>query len=45
MLWNFDMKLTADTDSAWDDQLAFISWEKKPLIVELKAKERTSMKS
>lgn len=45
MIWNFEIKLSANTDSAWDDQLVFLSWQKKPLIVELKAKERASMKS
>lgn len=45
MVWNFDMKLSAETDSAWDDQLVFLSFQKKPLIVELRAKERSSTKS
>ena len=44
LIWNFDMKLSPDTDPAWDDQLAFIAFQKKPLIVELRARERSSVK-
>ncbi|KAF6217455.1 hypothetical protein HO133_006793 [Letharia lupina] len=45
MIWSFDMKLSADTDPASDDQTGFIPYQKKPLIVELRVKERSSIKS
>lgn len=44
MIWNFEIKVSAETDPAWDDQLVFLSWQKKPLIVELKAKDRSAIR-
>ena len=35
MLWTFDMELSEETDEEWAKQKAWMSWEKKPLIVKL----------
>lgn len=35
MLWTFDMELAEETDEEWPKQKAWLTWEKKPLIVRL----------
>ncbi|PYH96489.1 cytochrome P450 CYP4/CYP19/CYP26 subfamily protein [Aspergillus ellipticus CBS 707.79] len=39
LLWHFDFKYTKE-EKAWTDQKAFIAWEKRPLMVEVKVRER-----
>ena len=34
MLFSFDMQLAPES-ADWDDQLSWIQWDKKPLMVEL----------
>lgn len=41
MIWNFTMELSEETDLDWEDQQAFLSWQKKPLVVKLKARQRS----
>lgn len=45
MIWNFEIKLSEETDPAWLDQLVFLTWQKKPLVVELTPKERSPIQS
>lgn len=35
MLWTFDMELAEETDEEWAKQKAWMTWEKKPLVVKL----------
>ena len=35
MIWNFDMELCKETGPDWDDQKAYTTWQKKPLIYKL----------
>ncbi|KAL8795325.1 MAG: hypothetical protein Q9195_002195 [Heterodermia aff. obscurata] len=35
MLWTFDMELAEETDEEWTKQKAWLTWEKKPLVVKL----------
>ena len=39
LLWNFDLEL-ANKDDDWLDQKAFLAWDKKPLMVNLKPVKR-----
>ena len=41
MIWNFTMELSEETDPDWEDQQVFLSWQKKPLVVKLKARQRS----
>ncbi|KAL8940525.1 MAG: hypothetical protein Q9216_002775 [Gyalolechia sp. 2 TL-2023] len=39
LLWEFDIALSEETDKNWADQKAWFTWDKKPLVVELKERE------
>lgn len=41
MIWNFTMELSEETDPDWEDQQVFLSWQKKPLMVKLKVRQRS----
>ena len=38
IIWNFNIELSEETDPAWLDQEAFVTWDRKPLIVKLHPK-------
>lgn len=38
VLWNFEIELNDETDPDWIKQKAWMTWQKKPLIVNLKAR-------
>ena len=38
MLWFFDMEVGEETDAEWADQKAWFTWEKKPLVMRLRAR-------
>jgi hypothetical protein len=40
MIWNFTIEMSDETSPDWEDQQVYLSWQKKPLIVKLKARER-----
>ena len=41
MIWNFDIQICEKTDSAWEDQQVYLSWQKKPLFVRLQTRSRS----
>ncbi|KAL8817306.1 MAG: hypothetical protein Q9223_003842 [Gallowayella weberi] len=36
LVWEFDIFMSDETDRNWSDQLAWFSWKKKPLVVNIK---------
>ena len=42
VLWNFDLELCDDTDADWLDQAAYVTWQRKALIVRLRPRARAT---
>ncbi|KAL8691298.1 MAG: hypothetical protein Q9218_003442 [Villophora microphyllina] len=36
LVWEFDIALAEETDKNWPDQKAWFTWQKKPLVVEIR---------
>ncbi|KAL8805418.1 MAG: hypothetical protein Q9182_001984 [Xanthomendoza sp. 2 TL-2023] len=36
LVWEFDIFMSDETDRKWSDQLAWFTWKKKPLVVNIK---------
>lgn len=39
VLWHFDLELSEKTPADWLNQKSWLTWEKKPLMVKLKARK------
>ena len=40
VLWSFDLELSRQQQGDWLDQNVYLTWEKTPLMVKVKAAER-----
>lgn len=39
MIWSFDMEACDETDKNWLDQRAFVTWQRKELVIKLKPRK------